>query len=147
MLIHHFVGAGYSERQSRPLQTEAAGDLLDDLEFLMRVAQKVESIREDLGSYSPVLAEDVERAMLADGYRFAQTQKAAARVEPARKMPKFEQDLRKQIDSLVGHFLDTQRELRLSPENIQAVVEVALQLADQPRLWQRDQMKWTGRIG
>lgn len=134
VLIHHFVGAGYSERQNRPLAQDAPGDLLDDLEFLMRVAQKVESIREDLGSYSPVLAEDVERAMLGDGYRFAQTLKAAARVEPVRKLLKFEQDLRKQIESLVENFRDTQRELRLSPDNIQSVVEVALQLADQPRL-------------
>ena len=40
------------------------GSLEGDLEFLFRVAQKVNSIREDLGKVGPVLEEQVEEAML-----------------------------------------------------------------------------------
>ena len=42
----------------------AVGDLDADLEFLMRVVRKVETIREDLGKVGPVIAEQVEEAML-----------------------------------------------------------------------------------
>jgi hypothetical protein len=40
------------------------GDLEADLEFLMRAALKVETIREDLGKVGPVIASQVEEAML-----------------------------------------------------------------------------------
>ena len=42
----------------------AVGDLEADLEFLMRAVRKVEAIREDLGKVGPVIAEQVEEAML-----------------------------------------------------------------------------------
>lgn len=136
VLIHHFVGSGYATRKDAPLPTadDFEGDLIADLEFLAKVAHKVEQIREDLGSYSAVLAEDVERAMLGDGYRFVRMQRAEARVEPARRMLRFERDLKKQIEDLVEQLNETQRELRLSPAHVCAVVEVALELADQPPL-------------
>ena len=51
-----------------------------------------------------------------------------------RKMLKFERDLAKQIKALLEQYRETQKELRLSPENIQKVVEVALELAEQPPL-------------
>ena len=43
---------------------KSVGDLEADLEFLMRVARKIETIREDLGKVGPVIAEQVEEAML-----------------------------------------------------------------------------------
>src|SRR4029079_18063726 len=43
-------------------------------------------------------------------------------------------DLAKQINELLEQYRETQRELRLSPENIHKVVEVGLALADQPAL-------------
>ncbi len=63
----------------------------------MRVAQKVETIREDLGSYGTVLADDVEQAMLGRGYSMPGVSRADAKVEPVRKMLKFERDLAKQM--------------------------------------------------
>ena len=101
----------------------------------MRVAQKVETIREDLGSYGTVLADDVEQAMLGRGYSMpGGTSQAETKAEPVRKMLKFERDLAKQINELLNQYRETQRELRLSPENIRKVVEVALALAEQPAL-------------
>jgi len=60
--------------------------------------------------------------------------RADTRAEPVRKMLKFERDLKKQCDDLLKQYQDTQRELRLSPENIRKVVEVGLALAEQPAL-------------
>jgi ERCC4-related helicase len=133
VFVYHFVGQGYKERQQAGFSTRAA-DLDADLEFLMRVAQKVETIREDLGTYGTVLADDVEQAMLGKGYSLGSTTKAETKAEPVRKMLKFERDLAKQIKELLKQYQETQRELRLSPDNIRKVVEVALQLADQPSL-------------
>src|SRR5439155_7637706 len=61
MLIHHFVGKGW---ESAP-----AGSLDADLEFLFRAARKIETIRDDLGSASPVIADQIEKAMLGIGGR------------------------------------------------------------------------------
>src|SRR3989449_3769532 len=96
VFVYHFVGEGYKERQQSAISGRAC-DLDADLEFLMRVAQKVETIREDLGSYGTVLADDVEQAMLGRGYTMPGVSRADTKAEPARKMLKFEQDLAKQI--------------------------------------------------
>ena len=49
-------------------------------------------------------------------------------------MLKFERDLAKQIQALLDQYRETQKELRLSPDNIRKVVEVGLTLAEQPPL-------------
>lgn len=133
VFVYHFVGQGYKKRQQSACSPKAA-DLDADLEFLMRVAQKVETIREDLGSYGTVLADDVEQAMLGRGYSMPGVGRADTKVEPVRKMLKFERDLAKQINELLEQYRETQRELRLSPDNIRKVVEVGLALAEQPPL-------------
>ena len=133
VFVYHFVGQGYRQRQQSAFSGRAA-DLDADLEFLMRVAQKVETIREDLGSYGTVLADDVEQAMLGRGYSMPGATRAETKVEPVKRMLKFERDLAKQIEDLLKQYQETQRELRLSPENIRKVVEVGLALAEQPPL-------------
>jgi hypothetical protein len=104
-----------------------------DLEFLMRVALKIETIREDLGKVGSVIAQQVEEAMLGQRTRL-DTEKAEKEAEPIRKMLKFERDLQKQVQALMEQYRDTRRELRLSPENICQVVKVGLALAGQPEL-------------
>ena len=64
----------------------------------------------------------------------ARTEAAERGSEPVRKMLKFERDLAKQIQALLEQYRETQKELRLSPDNIQKVVEVGLKLAEQPPL-------------
>ena len=132
VFIYHFVGRGYKDREGRMAET-SVGDLSADLEFLMRAVRKVEVIREDLGKVGPVIAEQVEEAMLGRRSRL-DTRKAEADAEPVRKLLKFERDLERQIKQLMDQLYETKRELRLSPENIQEVVEVALELAGQPPL-------------
>jgi superfamily II DNA or RNA helicase len=132
VLIYHFVGKGYNERERRMAET-AVGDLEADLEFLMRAVRKVEAIRDDLGKVGPVIADQVEEAMLGHRTRL-DTKRAEDDAEPVRRLMKFERDLAKQIKQLVDQLHETKKELRLSPENVQKVVTVALELAGQPAL-------------
>ena len=130
--VYHFVGKGYNDRE-RSMADTAVGDLEADLEFLMRAVRKVEAIREDLGKVGPVIAEQVEEAMLGRRARL-DTRRAESESEPVRRLMKFERDLAKQIKALTEKLHETRRELRLEPENVQKVVEVALELAGQPPL-------------
>ena len=77
--------------------TRPVGDLEADLEFLMRVVRKVETIREDLGKVGPVIAEQVEEAMLGRRTTAGHRRRPRPKSEPVRKMLKFERDLAKQI--------------------------------------------------
>lgn len=110
--IYHFVGAGYRERAGgeglRP------GQLEGDLEFLARAAVKVNQIRADLGTVGPVIAQQVEEAMLGQRSRL-DTESAERRAEPVRTMLRFERRLEEQIARHHEQLRETQRELRLSP--------------------------------
>jgi superfamily II DNA or RNA helicase len=127
--VFHFVGAGFDS--TKPGQ--APGDLEGDLEFLLRAALKVETIREDLGKVGPVIADQVEEAMLGRRQRF-DTARAERESEPVRAMLKLERTLREQLQKLAEQLHETERELRLSPDNIRNVVETGLALAGQPAL-------------
>jgi ERCC4-related helicase len=132
VLVYHFVGKGYKERASGQF-SGTVSDMEADLEFLMRVALKVETIREDLGKVGTVLAEQVEEAMLGQRTTL-NTEKAEKEAEPIRKMLKFERDLQKQVQALMRQYRETCKELRLTHENIHQVVSVGLALAGQPTL-------------
>ncbi len=131
-LIFHFVAKGYAERAR--LAAHGDVDELDaDLEFLMRAVKKVEQIRADLGSVSRVIADQVEEAML--GYRAElDTSREDAANARINRMLRFERDLKKQIEQYHRQLIDSREQLNLSPENIQAVTEIALGLARQPAL-------------
>lgn len=127
--IHHFVGRGFANANV----SGKVGELEGDLEFLMRAALKVETIREDLGKVGPVIASQVEEAMLGRRSRL-DTTRAELEAEPVRKMLKFERKLRDQLEKLASQLHETQHELNLTPEHIENVVRVGLELAEQPAL-------------
>ena len=129
VLIHHFVAAGFDI--AKP--SSSIGKLEADLEFLMRAVIKVENIREDLGKVGPIIAAQVEDAMLGKR-KFLDTEKAEKDAEPVRRMLKFERKLRDQLEKLKAQLDETKRELRLDPENIENVTHIGLQLAGQPPL-------------
>ncbi|MCW5883280.1 MAG: DISARM system SNF2-like helicase DrmD, partial [Anaerolineae bacterium] len=130
-LVFHFVPAGY-QKGAHWAETRV-GDLEGDLEFLMRAVVKVEQIREDLGKVGPVIAQQVEEAMLGRRRQF-DTQEAERKRPGLRGLLRFERNLRAQIERLHDQLQESRQALRLSPENIQAAVEIALDLAGQPRL-------------
>lgn len=127
--VFHFVGAGFDG--TKPGQ--APGDLEGDLEFLLRAVLKVEAIREDLGKVGPVIAHQVEEAMLGRRQSL-DTSRAERESEPVRAMLKFDRALREQLQKLAEQLHETQRELHLSPKNIQNLVRTGLALAGQPAL-------------
>ncbi|MFM8445255.1 MAG: DISARM system SNF2-like helicase DrmD, partial [Methylococcus sp.] len=127
--IFHFVGQGFDAARV----SGKPGELEADLEFLMRAALKVETIREDLGKVGPVIAAQVEEAMLGRRTRL-DTARAEQEAEPARRMLKFERKLREQLEKLAAQLHETQRELDLTPKHVENVVRVGLELAEQPAL-------------
>ncbi|MFW6358387.1 MAG: DISARM system SNF2-like helicase DrmD, partial [Chroococcales cyanobacterium] len=128
--IYHFVGKDY---QSQTTVGQHPGDLEGDLEFLMRAAIKVNNIREDLGKVGPVIANQVEEAMLGKR-RQLETTTAERNSEPVRRMLKFERKVRDQIQKLREQLQETRQNLHLTPENIESVVKIGLDLAEQPPL-------------
>lgn len=127
--IYHPVGKGFEAASP----TQAPGELEGDLEFLMRAALKVESIREDLGKVGPVIAEQVEEAMLGQRRRL-DLDRAEREAEPVRRMLRFERKLKEQLERLADQLQETRRDLRLNPANVENVVQTALAVADQPAL-------------
>lgn len=129
--IHHFVGAGYADAADE--RDIPVGDLYGDLEFLMRAVIKVERIRQDLGRVGPVIAQQVEDAMLGRR-RTLDTRAAEAQAAAARNVLRIERRIREQIERLHERLLESRRRLELTPENVRAVIEAGLELAGQPGL-------------
>ena len=134
--IYHFVSSTYLDHETgdRPMSRLDA-----DLEFLMQAVNKIEKIREDLGNVGPVIADRVEEAMLGRG-RSLDTHKAEENA-PSRRLHAFERKQREKLEErirqLYQQLQEGKRELDLTPANIQAVVETALEIARQPALQRR----------
>jgi superfamily II DNA or RNA helicase len=129
--IFHFAPAGFA---TLPIDRDVpVGELEGDLEFLMRAVQKVEQIREDLGKVGLVIADQVSDAMLGSRWRL-DTGQAERAADPARRLLKFERNLQEQIAKLYAQLQESRAALQLEPANVQAVVEIALDLAGQPPL-------------
>lgn len=132
VFIYHFVGEGYA-KAGAGASDRPAGDLEGDLEFLMRAARKVRTIREDLGVVGPVIARQVEEAML--GLRTdLDTRAAEQQAEPVRRQLQFERKLAERLRELMAQLEETKDTLHLTPEHTQAVVEVGLRVASKPSL-------------
>jgi superfamily II DNA or RNA helicase len=125
VLIHHFVGAAW--------ERAPAGSLEADLGFLSLVARKVETIRDDLGTVGPVLAEEVERKMLGLPANIDR-RPADNRSRAARVLNRLERNLREEIGRLRTQLDASVEELGITPGAVERVVQTALELARQPAL-------------
>lgn len=136
VLIHHFVGAGYEKADK--------GSLENDLEFLHRVAGKLNQQREDLGLVAPLLADEVERKMLGD---HGASVDVGPRTRPGRerqKLKKLELELRERLAELARKVEDSREELGLTPGTVHRVVATALDLARQAPLSPVELKRGTG---
>jgi superfamily II DNA or RNA helicase len=125
VLIHHCASAGW-EHASR-------GSLEGDLDFLARVVEKVQQIRLDLGSAGPVIAAQIERAML--GRRATLDDRELVRQSStARTVLAEERRMRERLASLRDELQQAREDLRLEPERVRRVVDTALRLAGQSTL-------------
>lgn len=121
--VAHFVGAGW--------QDAPAGSFTADLEFLSRVARKVATEREDLGSINPVLAAGVEARMLGRPFL---DDPLAVTPKPSTAALAAERELREQVQRLRAQLDDSVQRLHVAPANVRRVVDTALALAGQPPL-------------
>lgn len=121
--VSHFVGAGW--------QSAAKGSYEDDLEFLSRVARKVATEREDLGSVNPVLAKAVEDKMLG---RVVWVDPTAVKASPAARSLHAERTLRTEGARIRDQLAASRQSLHVHPANVRRVLDVALDLAGQPAL-------------
>lgn len=129
--IWHPVGAGYRERE---FDAEVrVGDLEGDLEFLMIAARKVEAIRQDLGKVGPVIASQVEEAMLGQRQRM-DTVRAETQAAEAAKQLAVERKFREKAVKLHQRLIESRDAFRMSPENVLSTVRVALEIAGLPML-------------
>jgi superfamily II DNA or RNA helicase len=126
VLVHHFVGRGWQKSQT------GAGSLEADLAFLYIAARKVEAIREDLGSVGPVIADQVQEAML--GRRRSLETDAAERSSPQRRLLRWERDLRSELARLHERLIESRQELGFESDRVRRVVTTGLELARQQPL-------------
>ena len=131
VLIWHPVGKAYEHQIEQGGMR--VGRLEGDTEFLMRAVQKVDAIREDLGSVGPVIARQIEEAMLGKREDL-DTSLVEDRVRSVRRLVSAERRLRERISRLHERLLETRKELRLTPERVLRAVQVGLELAGQPSL-------------
>ncbi len=124
VLVHHLVSAGW-EREGR-------GSLEGDLDFLARVVRKVEQIRLDLGSAGPVIARQVEEAMLGRRTTLDETRLVPASAGGA--LLASERRMRERLAALRDELAESRETLHLSPQRVERVVRTALALAGQPPL-------------
>lgn len=135
VFIWHPVGKGFSARAAANFSSGNVkpGDTWGDHEYLMRAVLKIDKIREDLGSVGPVIAQQIEEAML--GRRSGlDTASVEAKANKARKFVAVEKRLQERIARLHERLMEAKNDFHLSPEHISRAVEVALELAEKPLL-------------
>ena len=107
-----------------------------DHSFLLRLAEKVNDIRDDLGTVSSVLAERVEARMLREGDHsldvedFIALRRDQARVDLERLRNQFSAD----IGRVRQQYSTSIEELDMTPASVQRAVEVAFLIEGQPPL-------------
>jgi len=130
--IYHFVPAGY-DHETVDADVDP-GDLAGDLEFLYRAVKKVDQIREDLGKVGPVIAKQVEEALVGGVRTRLDTTHAEGGDREDRKILQFRRNLEEDVARLREQLQATQRELDLTPDAVADVVHAGLALANQPPL-------------
>ena len=100
------------------------------------MAEKVDDIRDDLGSVSSVLSERIEARMLGDGNRSLDIDSLiAARRDQARvDLEKLKQRFSDDIARVRDQYRTSVEELDLTPASVQRAVQVALRIESQPAL-------------
>jgi superfamily II DNA or RNA helicase len=128
--VHHCVSSGWED-------AERGGSLEGDLDFLARVVRKVQQIREDLGSAAPVIAGQVEEAMLGRRRRLDESRLGSSRA--LRTLLSEDRRMSERLARLRDELQESRTSLQMSPARIERVVQTALRLARQPALEPADE--------
>lgn len=130
VFIWHPVDKDFSKSNSH---VRNPGDIIGDTEYLMRAALKIDTIREDLGSVGPVIAKQIEDAMLGNN-TILDTSSVEEKRKRAKKLIAAEKMLQERILKLHEHLNDSRSDFHLAPQNILNAVQVALDIAGKPKL-------------
>jgi len=131
VFIWHPVGKGFESNKS--LQSEKVGKIDGDHEYLMRAVLKIDTIREDLGSVGPVIAQQIEEAMLGRRTNL-NTRDAEAKAAKVRKFMLVERRLQEKIEKLHQRLMEAKTDFHLNSEHIFRAVKIALELAEKAPL-------------
>jgi superfamily II DNA or RNA helicase len=127
ILIWHPVDSGVAANED-----DAIGGHKDDI---IRALNKLESMREDMGSVNPVIAPQM--AGLIEGRETQlNTELAEAKMAKAKKAVRAERDLQDKIKKLHQQLISTQEDFHLTPNHVIAAVQTALEVAQKPLLKQ-----------
>ena len=129
--ILHPVGKGFKIHD--PDSDVNVGNLEGDQEYLMRAVMKVEAIRQDLGSVGPVIAHQIEEAMIGKRTRL-DTRDAEERGAKASRFVIAERKLKEKIAKLHDRLVEARNDFHLSPDRLARAVKVAMELAEKPAL-------------
>ncbi|HNX76345.1 MAG TPA: DISARM system SNF2-like helicase DrmD [Candidatus Rifleibacterium sp.] len=131
VFIWHPVGKGFNFSEAS--HSKKVGQIDGDHEYLMRAVLKIDTIREDLGSVGPVIAQQIEEAML--GRRTSlDTADAESKAAKARRFMAAERRLREKIDKLHEKLIEAKTDFHLSADHIYRAVAIGLELAEKPPL-------------
>lgn len=126
VLIYHFVGKGFE--RARPGSMEA------DLDFLSRMAHKLETIRDELGSAGPLLAAQVEEAMLGRRATIDDSALVTRGQRVRGTLARIERQLREDIARLHEALTQSVETLGITPQAVERVVCTGLELGRQAGL-------------
>lgn len=118
--VLHFVPSGWEDAEP--------GSLEDELGFLRTAAEKVDRIREDLGSAGDVISTQVEQKMLGRRSGWAETD-AEIRNRAGNARLKIERDLQRDLERLHEELAGSRSRLNLTPDTLEHVVRTGLRLA------------------
>lgn len=124
--IFHFASTSHDESNA----------LGWDHSFLLRLAEKVNEIRDNLGVASSVLAERVEARMLRQGDdSLAIEQELELRRDQARvNLEKFKREFAEDITLVRDQYSTSIKEMGLNPETVKRALDVAFQIEGHPPL-------------
>lgn len=131
VFIWHPVGKGFEANRS--IDIKKVGQIDGDHEFLMRAVLKINTIREDLGSVGPVIAQQIEEAMLGKR-KVLDTAAAEGKAAKSNKYLTVERRLEEKIGKLHERLMEAKTSFHLSADHIFRAVSIALELAEKPSL-------------
>ena len=144
LLVHHDIPwnpnrmeqrNGRIDRHGQPAEEVLCRHFLfegrEDADFLKVVVDKVDTQRADLGAVGDVIASQVEEAMLR---RRRKLELPRRNVDRMRAEVRAEVVQKERVRELQRRWKDARRELGLTPDRLQRVVEQALALEDRGRL-------------
>jgi hypothetical protein len=117
---------------SKGVLEESKNQRIDiDHRYLWRAVQKVNTIREDIGSVGDVIAKQIVNAMIGER-KVLESSSAEERAAFARKFIAGEKRLKERIANLHEKLMESKSDFRLSPEHIAQTVKITLELAEKP---------------